>query len=206
MTQTPSLATAFAEALEARLMDLHVSTPGVVTAYNATSGRVSVQPLVMRAYLDEKGERQVEKAPIIADVPVLFPGSGGDGMTFPIKNGDYVVLLFSENSIGTLLRYGGIVDPETDRKHSFSDAYALCGFRINGVPNTPTDAVVIRCSTELRLGGYDANDPVVRKSDLQAHIDQYKTHTHPVPSGPGTSSVTTQVVADANGSPVVKSK
>lgn len=161
MTQSPTLVEAVADHLESRLLDLHVGIPARVTAYDASTQKISAQPTIRRAYLDEAGDRQLEDMPVVEDVPVMFPGSGKEnGMTFPIAVGDTVWLEFSEASLAQWLRIGGTkTDPLDDRKHALSDAVANPGLNpfSDPIPNVPTDAVVIRAANEVRVGGSSAS-------------------------------------------------
>jgi len=58
---------------------------------------------------------------------------------------------------------------------------------------------------KVLLGGEDANDPVMRKSDVAAFISNYYSHhTHPAPGGATGSPI--QPAQAPVGSPIVFSK
>lgn len=74
--------------------------------------------------------------------------------------------------------------------------------------NAASKAVVV--ASDIRLGSAGASDPVVRRSDLQAALDQliaaYNGHTHAAPPGGGTTSTTSAPASvTAAGSPVTSS-
>ena len=98
---------------------------GEVTEFHATKPpRVSVQIAMKRLY---EGKDEAELIPICEDVPVIYPGSGDWWLTFPIKVGSNVVLLFNDRSLAEWLDQGGIVEPLNERKFSLSDAIAIAG-------------------------------------------------------------------------------
>lgn len=168
----PSLSTLLDLAFESRLAGLRVALPGRVTAYNKTTQRASVQVDIQDAYLDEDEQRRTESLPVLNDVPVLFQGAGGCRITFPVRVGDPVLVVFSSSSIarwkatrggGT----GGPVDPGDDRHHHLADAVAIPGLSADTPTDAPDDAMVLHAEDEIRLGGPGANDTVARQSDLE---------------------------------------
>lgn len=164
----PTLPEAILAAIEAQMVEMHVSFPGRVQSFTASRQRADIQPLVKREYANEDGSRAVELMPVLADVPVRFDGSGDYGMTYPLAVGDTVLVICCSCSIDQWLTNGGIVDPQCDRHHNISDAIAFAGLRDNksAIANFSTNALVLRSPTSILLGSSSASDPVVRKSDL----------------------------------------
>lgn len=205
---TPSHATIYDLAFAKRAASIRVALPGRIESYNASTQKANVQPLILEEHTDDIGERQIERLPVVTDVPVCFPGCGGMRVTFPVKVGDTVLLVFCSSSIDRWLARGGEVDPEDTRHHNISDAIALPGlFDFAHVPTSaPTDALVLH-STKIQLGADDASDPVARKSDLQAIVNALDTHAHTgVTTGAGTSGPPASAFTTPNCSSVVSSK
>lgn len=175
---TPSLAATMRAAVDDRLGDFWVAVPARVESYDSIRYRVSAQPLVRRAYADEEGERRTERLPVVPEVPVMLPGSGGVRVKFPIRPGDEGVLLFASCSLDRYLSVGGEVDPADDRRGALSDAWFIPGSA--GGPLGPGDAVpqIEFTETEIHAGGSSA---LATKADLQAVVDEYILHTHPDP-------------------------
>jgi hypothetical protein len=204
MINTPSLSNVLDDAQDSRLNELHVSIPGRIEAYDAGSGRATVQPLVKRGYIDEQGDRQVETLPVVTDVPVLFLGAGGFRFTLPVSVGDVVLLVFTSCSIDRWLVKGGLVDPQDDRRHCLSDAIAIPGLRDFGhawsspasdVASIGHDAgaqITFR-QQELRLGGDNASQFIPLMSDLVA-LKQAITSWTPV-AGDGGAALKTILTA-----------
>lgn len=101
----------------------HVCLPARVEKYDHTQQRVEVKPLLRRAYAD--GE--VEGMPVVVNVPLIWPRSGGAQMTFPVKKGDTVMIVMADRSLDRWLSQGGEVTPDDRRQHDLSDAIAVPG-------------------------------------------------------------------------------
>lgn len=152
---------------------LHVSTVGRVESYDAAKQRAEVQPMIRRGVVLADGTRTTELHPIITDVPVVFPGSGGYSITWPIAKGDTVLLVFADQSLDRWLPRGDIVDPADDRSHTLTDAIAIPGIRpfsapVSGAPSAAGGAMAIQAPGEIQAGGTDA-------LALKAAIDALRT-------------------------------
>lgn len=139
--QTPTLAGFVTNALDGRMRGVRVALPGLVQTYDPTTQTCSVQPLIQDGVYDESGTRIAERLPVVASVPVCFPGSGAFSVTWPVKVGDTVLLVFSSSSIDRWLALGGEVDPIDDRRHHITDAIAIPGLRDLGhvLPSSAVD-------------------------------------------------------------------
>ncbi len=164
---TPTFAEMLRRAMDARLLDVHTAIPARVEAYDAATLSVDAQPLIKQAHEDENGDRVVEQLPVIPSVPVVFPGSGGYRVTFPIVVGDLVLLVFSEASIDKWLETGGLVDPIDDHRHNISDAIAIPGLRSFASPSAANTSALVIEGDDVRLGD-DTGTAVALKSDLDS--------------------------------------
>ena len=171
--QTPTLAGFVTNALDGRMRGVRVALPGLVQTYDPTTQTCSVQPLVQDGVYDESGTRIAERLPVVASVPVCFPGSGAFSITWPVKVGDTVLLVFSSSSIDRWLALGGEVDPIDDRRHHITDAIAIPGLRDLGhvLPSSAVDATSMVISGPLKLGDNTATSPVALNSDLSAIVN-----------------------------------
>lgn len=213
MNQSPSMASVL-DALRASVTsNLWTALPARVESYDAATQTCTAQPLVQNVYYDENEERRAEDLPICADVPVCFPGAGSIAITWPLAPGDVVLLMYASCSLDRWLAGDGrSVDPIDERRNHLSDAIAIPGLRPRGaaLAHAATSGVTIAADV-VRLGGHDASDPVVRKSDLDAVVARLNSHTHPVPgvttgSGATTSSAPGGSFNTPACSPVVRSK
>lgn len=119
---------------------LHTALPGRIESYDAGSQKASVKPLLSRSL--DTGE--TEELPVVNDVPVIWPRSGGASMTFPVSRGDGCLLIFIERSTDEFKTRGGVQAPADKRNHSLSDAVALMGFVHFGGGGGSSDAVEIK--------------------------------------------------------------
>lgn len=129
MSRTPTMAEVILAAIESRLMEVHTGIPAKVTRYDAAKQLIDAAPLIKTRFFNENGESIVEALPVVTNVPVIFPGSGNFGMTFPVAVGETVWLAFSEASLDKWKSQGGTVDPLDPRKHALADAVAMVGLR-----------------------------------------------------------------------------
>lgn len=165
--------------------ELHTSLPGVVRSYDSGTQRASVQPAIKRAYIAEDGIRDVEELPVAHEVPVVFPGSGGHLVTFPVAPGDQCLLVVCSASLEAWLSRGGVVDPEDDRHHNLTDAVCIPGLRHSALPGAALGSGVVVHSSSVQLGSNAAADPVIRRSDLQVFMTALANAISAVP-GPAT--------------------
>lgn len=115
-----SLNTVLAKALDFALSDLHTCLPAVVTKVDHTTQLIDCQ-----ATIKKKLNGSVENLALLTNVPFRCFKVRDFSITFPVKAGDEVLVLFAERSIDTWITMGGIQDPLDFRKHSLSDGFAF---------------------------------------------------------------------------------
>lgn len=128
-TRSPGLEEVLRAAVHQGLMDVHTALPGRVERYDPDKQKADVKPLLMRTVIHDDGTELSEALPVIPDVPVMFPRGGGFFISFPVEQGDFVLLVFCERSIDKYLAgYGTDTDPVDLRMHDLSDAVAIPAF------------------------------------------------------------------------------
>lgn len=130
--------------------ELHVMLPGVVKKYDHKEQRADVQPMVKQRYLDEL---DIE-TPIIVDVPVIFPRSGGASFTFPVEPGDPVMIIFADRDCDKWIIHEKYGVPEDHRQHSMIDAVAIPGlipFSVGSMSENNTDVLLTYKGTNVRI-------------------------------------------------------
>lgn len=101
--------------------------PGILQSFNAEKMTATVQPAIQAQSQDQSGKWSDVNLPVLTDCPVLFPGGGGYLMTFPLVEGDEVLLVFASRCIDSWWQNGG-VQPQADlRMHDLSDGFCLPG-------------------------------------------------------------------------------
>jgi Phage protein Gp138 N-terminal domain len=170
--QTPSLAGVLAGALDARLKGVRVALVCRVETYDAPTQTCSLQPLQYEGYFDETGTRVAEKLPVIASVPVSFPGCGAFSITWPLNRGDTVTMICSSSSLDRWLSLGGEVDPIDDRRHHITDGIAFPGVRDlqHVLPASAMDAAAMVIGGPLKLGDNSASSPAGLNTEFAGFI------------------------------------
>lgn len=191
----PSLAAVIADALDARLGQVHTSRPGRVVSYDSAKQTIDVQPLVHEVFADDEGA-EAERLPQLRNVPVAFPRAGDNWITFPLAAGDDVLLIFCERSIDAWRATDAEGDPGELRMHALSDAIALPGIAAAArALTTSATAMVINAADELHLGGLDPSEFVALATKtldainavvtgVNTLITAYNAHPHGTPMGP----------------------
>jgi hypothetical protein len=137
-------------AMLAKLADLHTCFPGRIESYDYTTQRASVKPLLNRRLKDGR----VETLPVLSNVPVWMPRSGGASITLPVTPGDTCFVACTERSIDEWLQRGGVQTPADPRKHSLFDAVAFVGlipFNVGTDAENSTDVLIQYAGSKVRL-------------------------------------------------------
>lgn len=141
----------------ASLLETRTAIPGRVKAVRKQDPcRVDIEVGVKQRYRNS----DTLAAPIIVDVPVIWPTAAGGtaGIRLPIATGDTGLLIVSDRAIERWRKgTGGQVDPADSRTHNIADAVF--------VPGLTTD------SGALSIGYSGTN--------LQAHNGSMKIVLHP---------------------------
>lgn len=183
-TEQVTLYEAIQAAIDSRHIDLHVGMPCLVEAYHADKQTVDVLPQLNRALPDFQGNYIYETLPKLADVPVVFPSGGGFMCTFPLQKGDFVMVVFSERSIGAWRSIGSQGDPGDLGMHTLDGAVAFPCVNPDGklfsdasdsnmvMGKDGSDAQVVITDTEVHVAGDDYNMPKWNDfmSDMQAFM------------------------------------
>jgi len=106
------------ESIQSYMRGVHVAIPGTVVDFDKKSQTAKVDIDI----LEQIGEENSSIA-TLEDVPFAFPRSGGFLITFPIKKGDKVQLLFQHRSIDKWL-IDGEKDSKDLRMHNINDSIA----------------------------------------------------------------------------------
>lgn len=169
--------------LDVQFEGVHTCVPGKILSYSGHSTRIArVEPLV--ALRTDTGA-QVD-LPIIDQVPVVFPSSQDSAIVFPVKEGDCVLLVFSESGIGGFLASDGSrqVPPDDQSRFSLTDAIAIPGLwptngkSLSGLPDEglvvahKSSIIHIDDSGNIRIdAGVGKIEMLNEISSLKAQID-----------------------------------
>lgn len=131
-----------------RQAELWTALPGILEAFDPAKVTATVQPAVQANVRSPKGIWNNVTMPLCGDVPVVFPGGGGFGLTFPLVPGDEGLIVFSARCADAWWQSGGIQPQAIFRMHSLSDGFFLPG--VFSQPRVPapasTSAVQLRAN------------------------------------------------------------
>jgi hypothetical protein len=116
---------------------MRVALPGIIQSFNAETQTVTVQPAITENIRCGQREVKPTRLPLLTDVPVIFPRAGGYCLTFPVKQGDECMIIFSDMCIDGWWQSGGVQDQVETRRHDLSDAQCFLG--ITSVPRAVTE-------------------------------------------------------------------
>lgn len=117
---------AISAAIDRRIVDLHTALPGIVQSYDPATQTAEIQIAIQRVKVDGT----FEDIPLLPDVPVLWPRVGEGILHFPMAAGDTVLVVFAERDCDNFRGRAAIQPPASARRHSYADAVAIPGFRI----------------------------------------------------------------------------
>jgi len=145
-------------AIDQRLANFWTSAMGRVVSYDAAKQTASIQLTVKSYVKQEDGTRKAVDIPVLQDVPVQFPGSGGQTMTFPVKTGDEVMVNFMSRASDAQQQSGGDQSPPDASIGGLSHPRAMLGFKSapKALQNVSTTATEIRSddgNTKIGISG-----------------------------------------------------
>ena len=107
---------------------VHTALPGRIVSFDPEKQTAEVE-ICIQSWMKVEGGWEKWPAPLLPRVPVLFPRGGGAFITWPLKKGDYCLVIFQERSIDQWCQRGGTqVDPIWRWEHDLSDAVCIPGF------------------------------------------------------------------------------
>jgi len=202
MTQVPTLAQLIKQAIDNRLLDVHTALIAKVESYDAEKQLSNVSPVLKRHIKTMEGEWVREQLPVLCDVPVLFPRAGGFFISFPIKPGDFVQLIFNEVDIEDWLEessptisciqrftmHGAVAIPGV-----YPQAKALLDAHATNLVIGKEQGLQIHIDNEkIYLGSAEASEALALASKVKDELEKfratYNAHVHPAPHGSPTVS------------------
>lgn len=96
---------------------------GKINSFDKTTQAATIE--IQTKY--QKSETEIINYPLLVDCPVFYLQGGGAYLDLPIEKGDFCLVLFNDYDIDKWFESGNIVEPNSIRKHSLSDGFALVG-------------------------------------------------------------------------------
>lgn len=182
-----TLASAIKFAINNALYSINTCLPCQILTYDYKTQRASVQISLNKKFIN--GTEQA--APIVSNVPVVFPRSFSASLTFPLLPGDPCLLLFSQRSLDSWKKIGGQITPDDFRKFDLSDAIAIPGlYSFNQESPAPNNSdvslklgqVEVRLQPENKLAiGNQTTEVLKVISDLLGYLSTSLTTSNGAP-------------------------
>lgn len=178
MSQTPHLAEVVEAGVDERLEKFVTAIPARVRHWNSLANTVDIEGAVTNATEDSAG-RKTWIIPRVNNVPVLYPGAGKNRITFPIKEGDYVLYIVSSLPTTDFNAKGGRIGldlPSIARNNVCNNGYVIPGVYTSpeaGVSNIPSDEdnMVVAVDNKLKLGAKDGTQPTIMANTFLSKFD-----------------------------------
>ena len=103
--------------------NLRVAMPATIEEYDFTTQKASVQIDIKELF---DNETSIDY-PVISDVPVIFPRSGGASLTMPVKRGDNCLVMFLDRDLTAWALGASKKKPNSQRMHDLNDAVIVMG-------------------------------------------------------------------------------
>ncbi|MEL6180958.1 MAG: Gp138 family membrane-puncturing spike protein [Myxococcota bacterium] len=147
--ESDDLATVLEMFVQAGVNKMFIALPAVVTQYDPAEQCCSAKPTI-KGQLGGKWY----SLPVLPNIPVLWPQGGGMALTFPLKPGDYVLLVFCDRSIDEWMQFGGTdVQPQSPQRFDINDPIAIAGI------NPFNSALKSANATDMVLGEDEGSNP-----------------------------------------------
>lgn len=116
--------------MERYVGEIHTAFPARVEAYDASTQKANLRPLVREPTQQADGSYEYEEMPILPAVSVVFPRVAAWAVTFPLAVGDTVLVVCQQTSPGAWESGEGNqpTHPGDTRRHSIAHAVALVGY------------------------------------------------------------------------------
>lgn len=132
---------------------IRCAIPCIVQSFDSTKGTVECQPAIRERMIMEDGTIRYISLPLLLNVPVVYPIASGFSMTFPLSQGDEVLVVFSDLSIDNFWQFGNLQNPVEARRHDLSDGIAIpCKLSLQNRQTVSVNSASIKfnnCSIEL---------------------------------------------------------
>lgn len=155
-----------------RMSELNFCLPArIENIQNIKEGRIDVKPLFIPRYLDNT----YSELPVIKNVPLVLPSSNESGFVFSPKQGDTVLLLFTQCNIDNFK--AGSVEPYStvfDRSFDINDAIALVGFSPFNINPINTD----KHSKDYELGDVSVFNNLGKENENKINVKKDGTNSY----------------------------
>ncbi len=156
-------------AVAALRADMWTAMPGIVEAVNFAGEITADINIAVQAQQQDKttGAWSNVNLPKLIHCPIVFPGGGGVTFTFPVKQGDEVLVVFASRCIDAWWQSGGVQPQAELRMHDLSDGFCIprVWSKATAIANVSTTHAQLRSDDGLTVVDLD---PVAHSVSITA--------------------------------------
>lgn len=188
-------------ALDGRQSAIFTMMPGIIDTYDPATMTAKIQPAIQGNIPQFDGTVKPTNLPVVIFAPVVFPGGGAYSFTFPLVQGDEVLIFWAMRSVDAWWQQGGVQPQVEARMHDISDGFCIpkVWSQKKKLANVSADHAQLRSDDgtvllEIGADGFHVKGPVVFDDLVTFKGDaafegkaNYLVHTHTTstnPSGP----------------------
>jgi len=161
--------------------------PAFVESYDKDAKTISATIPISDYFETDQDEPQELEWPVIEDIPIMYPGGGPITITWPLKQGDPVLLIPCGRDISEWFVSDGKEPTSPDMFNIFPDGAWFALPRIYPEKKNDGDAdgenLIIQCgdvefqvsATKIRLGSLDASKALALATETLNALNELKT-------------------------------
>lgn len=127
---------------------------GKIVSFDAGNQTARAEMIVQRS-----ANGKIIEYPVLVDCPVFVLSGGNAAITMPVAAGDSCLVLFNDEDMDNWYATGAKQEAATNRRHSFTDALILVGFRHQA----------------NKISGYSSSNLQIRKGNVLIDLSDSKT-------------------------------
>ena len=132
--------------VEGRQVEMRTAEHATVVSWDPDKQTMVAQPTNKALIRKPDGTKEWVQMPQIPDIKVHYPSGNGITITYPLKEGDEVLLIMASRSPDVWQQSGGDQQIIDTRLHDLSNAFCIPGFRSDpkALENVSSDSTQIR--------------------------------------------------------------
>lgn len=126
--------------------NMYCALIGIVDTVDYTNQTLTAKPATKMKFVNNEGVVQDFDMPLLVDVPFQCYRGGDFAITVPVRQGDEVLIVFTDVDFSAWWQNGGFQYAEHSFRHYYSNAIAIVGVTstVRALPNYNSTAVEVR--------------------------------------------------------------
>ena len=126
------------------LYNYHYHRIGIIETFDPTKQTATIS-LVDKRVIQFENSEEVRDYALLVNCPILINRTKNGGLTIPITQGEFCIVLFNDRDIDNWFNTGAVQKPNTNRCHNINDGIAIVGLHsmANPISNYDNNATTI---------------------------------------------------------------